>query len=371
MDYHLLTDNERLALDAIRRHDGLTRTDIAGALGVTRAHATNVTKALSEKELIVDVPVLNGAKGQPTRIVRLRDDSTFALGATFTKHHVELGLINWIGQLKARETALIENTSMDAITAVIDDFESRTLSRLRIAKKRLCGVGLSVPGDFVEDRRKINAVYFPEFAGVDLADAMSKRLGRPVSVENDSSSAAWGEAVIGAGKPLKSFIFVHIGHGLGGGFVINGRLFRGHHGNAGAFGAPYPDLDAPRPSGADLLRTLRSAGHDVADFEDLKALDPAKDPALSCWIERAGGQLASVLTVLARAFDPEAVVIGGRLPLPIVEALISRIQAAPFCAHDRDVLPVPKLVASALGDAGGVIGAAALCFEPIFYVAQD
>lgn len=365
-----LTDNERHALDAIRRHEGLTRSDIADVLGITRAHATNVTRALSEKELIIDEPVLNGGKGQPTRLVRLRPESTYALGATFTEHHVELGLINWTGQLKARETARIESASLDAIAAVIDDFRDRTLSRLRIANKRLCGVGLSVPGDFVEDRRKINAVYFPAFAGIDLAAEMSRRLARPVSVENDSSSAAWGEAVVGAGKPLKSFIFVHIGHGLGGGLVINGRLFRGHHGNAGAFGAPYPDLSAPRPSGADLLRTLRGSGLNISDFEDLKALEPVSDPALAGWIDRAGGQLASVLTVLARAFDPEAVVIGGRLPLTIVEALIARIEAAPFCAHDRNALPVPKLMPSALGDAGGVIGAAALCFEPIFYVAQ-
>ena len=366
-----MTDNERLALDAIRRHGGLTRTAIANALGVTRAHATNVTKALADKELIQDEPVLSGAKGQPTRLVTLRAESVFALGATFTEQHVELGAINWTGELKARETVRIPHATLDTIADVIAAFRDRTLTRLRIARKRLCGIGLSVPGDFAEDRRTINAVYFPQFAGVDLAAELTGRLGEPVSLENDSSSAAWGEAVVGAGRTLKSFIFVHIGHGLGGGLVISGRLFRGHHGNAGAFGASYPDLEAPRPSGADLLRTLRSAGLDVSDFAGLKRLDPEIEPVLAGWIDRSGKQLVSVLTILARAFDPEAIVIGGRLPLPIVEALIKRIEADPFCAHDRHALPVPRIIPSVLGDKGGVIGAAALCFEPIFYVLRD
>lgn len=368
MTFDALTDKERLALDAIRRHEGLTRADIATALGVTRAHATNVTRALMDKELISEEPLLSGGKGQPVRMVGLRADSVYAVGATFTERHVELGVINWLGELKARETIEIKSPSIDQIASVIDEFQIATFRRLKIARKRLCGIGLSVPGDFVEDRRKINAVYFPEFAGIDLAEAMSTRLSHPVCVENDSTSAAWGEATIGAGKTLKSFLFLHIGHGIGGGFVINGRLFRGHHGNAGAFGAPYPDLSAPRPSGADLLRYLRDAGRTVTDFEDLKTLDSAADPLLGQWIDRAGGQLADLLTVLARAFDPQAVIIGGRLPLPIVRALIERIEAEPFCSHDRTALPVPALLPSALGDTGGVIGAASLTFEPLFYV---
>ncbi|WP_169336704.1 ROK family transcriptional regulator [Woodsholea maritima] len=367
MNFQDLTENERLALDAIRRQGGLTRAGIAQTLGITRAHATNVTRELAAKELIEEEPQLQGAKGQPTRLIRLRPQATYAIGATFTQNYIEIGLIDWAGQLKLRQTHPLSQPSPKALSEAISAFSDMAVAKLRVSKKRLCGIGLSVPGDFIEDRRIINAVYFPNLAGVDLTLAMSEALNRPVCIENDSTSAAWGETLLGAGKTLKSFLFLHIGHGIGGGLVINGRLFRGHHGNAGAFGAPYPDLNAPRPSGADLLRTLQAQGYPVEDFEDLKALDPTSDAALIKWLDRASAQLTPMLSVLARAFDPEAIIIGGRLPLPLVHGLISRIENGGFCAHDNGVLPLPRLIASELGDAGGVIGAGALTFEPRFY----
>lgn len=370
MNFQDLTENERLALDAIRRQGGLTRAGIADALGITRAHATNVTRELAAKELIDEEPQLQGAKGQPTRLIRLRPHAVYAIGATFTQNYIELGMIDWAGQLKLRQTQALSQPSPRALGQAIDAFTETALAKLRVSKKRLCGIGLSVPGDFIEDRRIINAVYFPNLAGVDLTHAMSEALDRPICIENDSASAAWGEALIGAGKTLESFLFLHIGHGIGGGLVIQGRLFRGHHGNAGAFGAPFPDLAAPRPSGADLLRTLQGEGYRVTDFEDLKGLDPTSDRVLIKWLDRAGTQLTPMLSVLARAFDPQAIIIGGRLPLAIVHGLIARIEAGGFCAHDKGALPLPRLIASALGDTGGVIGAGALTFEPRFYTPE-
>lgn len=361
-----LTENERIALETIRRSNAMTRHGIAQALGITRMHATNITKSLIDKELIIDEPAATGARGQPTRIVRLSPDSAYAVGASFTEHYVEIGVVNWVGALKSRDTIRISNARLDTLSETIQDYASDAAKRSRIAKKRLCGVGISLPGDFMEDRKKINAVYFPEFTGLNLETEFQKRIGDNVFVENDSSSAAWGESIVGAGKQLESFIFIHIGHGLGGGLVLEGRLIRGRHGNAGAFGAPFPDLEKPRPSGSDLLHSLVRKGVKASDFADLKDLD-IETPALRAWIKRAAKQLTQPLTVLARAFDPEALIIGGRLPSHIINRLVEELDTQAFCAHDRDVLPTPKIIPSALGDTGGVIGAASLCFEYAFF----
>lgn len=367
MTASILNENEKLALEVIRRRDGVSRTELAQALGITRMHATNVIKALATRELIIDTAASQGRRGQPTRIVSLKPDSHFAIGATFTDRTMEVGLVNWVGDLKSRDTIRIDGASLDHIGDTLKNYHADVFKRHRVAKRRSCGIGISLPGDFVKDRQTINAVYFPEFAGIDLRHELQARVGAPVFVENDSSSAAWGESIIGLGQSLQSFVFIHIGHGIGGGLVFNGRLFRGHHGNAGAFGAPFPNLDTCRPSGSDLLKTLRQHGIQVDDFADLKTLEIDTTPALADWIERAAAQLIPPLTVLARAIDPQALIIGGRLPRHIIQGLVERIDTPDFCGHDRDRLPVPKIYASSLCETAGVIGAASLCLEDTFF----
>ena len=71
-----------------------------------------------------------------------------------------------------------------------------------------------------------------------LIDAATGRLeaatGLPVVVENDGNIAAWGEYRFGAGRGTADLVLVTVGTGIGGGIVINGGLFRGSHGVAGA-----------------------------------------------------------------------------------------------------------------------------------------
>jgi predicted NBD/HSP70 family sugar kinase len=164
---------------------------------------------------------------------------------------------------------------------------------------------------------------------------------------------------------VKTFVFIHIGHGVGGGLVLDGRLYRGQHGNAGLMGGLYP-LELPRPSGQDLIETLQAEGYAVRDFNDLDGLDIAAMPALDRWIARAAGQLKLALNFGGRLIDPEAIIIGGRMPPPLLHALFDAIEVdAAFAASIA--LPQPRVRVSELGPDAGVIGAASVCMFKIFF----
>lgn len=359
-----LSTSERLVLEIIRRTQESTRIELAKKLGFSTVQATKLTKGLIGKKLIVENVTPSGSRGQPTKNISLNPDGLYAVGVSFTAEYMEIGLVNWLGVIKKHATVKLEKAhSLDTLSHSIEAFVESAIKAHRFAKKKFCGVGISLPGDFLKGRRKINAVYFPEMEDVDLLNAFSSRLPYPVFIENDATSASWGEFVAGAGRKLNHFLFIHIGHGIGGGLIIDRRVYRGANGNAGAFGAPFPDLTKSRPSGTDLLKHLQAAGEKVNDFADLRSLTIDGCAPLKTWIDHASQQLIEPLTVLARAFDPDAVVIGGRLPMHILESLVEGVDTQAFCKADRDRLPVPDILVTEIGDLGGVVGAASLCLE--------
>lgn len=355
-----LSRSEWAVLRLIRVKTWSTRADIAEALGVTKMHATNLVRALASAGLVVDAPSASGLRGQPIRRVHLKADAAHAFGVSFSHETVEVGTLDFQGVLRARRTLPLGEATLDQIAAVIEAETEAQGDALGFDRRRALGVGVALPGDFRIDRQVINTHYFPQFEGLNLKLELEKRLSHRVEVENDSTSAAMGEWLVGGGRGLSSFISIFIGHGMGGGIVANEALIRGHSGNAGIFGMPFP-LNAPRPSGTDLLRHLQAAGQDVRDFDQLNEIDVS--PALTAWLDRAADQLRDPLGALARAIDPEAILIGGRLPHRLLQGLTERLDTEAFCAANRHEIPVPKLLASRLAQTATVVGAAILLME--------
>ncbi len=325
--------------------------------------ATNIVRGLLERGLLDERPERNGGRGQPQRVLCVRGDAGYAVGVSFSHSCLEIGLVRFDGLLEHREVLPLGGAGVDELGKTIQSWIAQTRQSRRIAARRIWGVGISLPGDYRVDRKIINAHYFPQFADIDLQEAFSERLDLPAVVENDSACAAWGEHLVGAGRAIASMLFLFIGHGVGGGMTIGHNLIRGHHGNAGVFGMAFP-LDQPRPSGSDLLNCLRQSGHQTQDFRQLAEI-PVEDPVVSGWLDRAAQQLIEPLGVLARAFDPEAIVIGGRLPVAYLQALTGLLDTEAFCLLNRHELPVPRLVASTLGQSAGIVGGGSLVLDGI------
>jgi len=98
-------------------------------------------------------------------------------------------------------------------------------------------IGVGVPGVLDVDRGLvISSPNFPGWEGFPLRDRLEAVIGRPVVIENDANAAAVGEQWLGAAAGVKDFLFITIGTGVGGGLVLDGRLWRGPGGRAGEFG---------------------------------------------------------------------------------------------------------------------------------------
>ena len=153
------------------------------------------------------------------------------LGATFVK----MGLVDKSGKVYFRrkiETVLSSNRAslIDAVICNVRDI-------IEISGKSVSGVGIGVPGPV--DSKKGVVHYFPNikgWEGVPLKSILEKKLLLRVELDNDVNAMTLGEFVFGAGKDCNNLVCLTLGTGVGGGIIIDGKLYRGGSMCAGEIG---------------------------------------------------------------------------------------------------------------------------------------
>ncbi len=227
----------------------------------------------------------------------------------------------------------------------------------------------------------------PEWCDVELSAMFSRELGIPVALENDANAAAYGEYAVGAGRGARNLVMLTLGTGIGGGIVLDGRLYRGSHGMAGEIGHTTVDTEGPTCAcgsrgcleslanaeavvarALDLLDGGRgSALEGIAASRPLRAVDVGKaaasgDDVATEALAVVGRALGVGLANVSQILDPDVIVIGGGViaagePLlrPAREELEARLSGYEFRG--------PRVVPAALGDTAGVVGAALLARE--------
>ncbi len=255
------------------------------------------------------------------------------------------------------------------------------------AASPVAGVGVGAPG--LVDRGGVLrfAPNLPGVTDLPLAGPLAARLATKVVVENDASAAAWGEWRAGAARGRADVVVVTLGTGIGGGIVLGGELYRGASGFAGEIGHMVVDPGGPEcpcgrrgcwervASGGGLTRLGREAAKAgrAARVVALAGGDPAAvhgehvtraaaegDAEALDIIQTLARWLALGLANLADVFDPECIVVGGGLA-EAGDLLLDPVRAE-FAGQVEagDHRPPIDIVAAALGERAGAIGAALL-----------
>ncbi|MEE3624491.1 ROK family transcriptional regulator [Nitrospirillum sp. BR 11752] len=360
MKFNLLTPSDRRILSILVERGPLSRAELADLIGVSRPAVTQMISSLERFGLVEELESRKGARGQPARPVGIRTGAGYSAGVSFSHSYLDLAIIDLTGAvLDSCRLALDEPTpNAVACTATMALLEVR--GRLGSFDGTFIGVGFALPGDFqVGTSMLIAHRYFPAFDRIDAQAFFQQHFDQPVFTENDGRTCAMGERLAGLGRGCRDFMLVHLGHGVGGGLFLDNRLYRGAHRNAGPLGTFFP-MGAPRPSGQDLLETLRGQGIAAADFDILETLDPSAMPPLAAWCERAGKQLAPALQHVSDIIDPEMIIIGGRLPASILSAVVEATGLPDQPCPGRAAGAPPVVRASWLGAQAGAVGAASI-----------
>jgi glucokinase len=273
---------------------------------------------------------------------------------------------------------------------VISEIAASVIEALRSAgatATALRALGVGTPGSVDVDTGHVSgSSNVPGFmADVALGPTLSAALGGvPVTVDNDVRVAVIGEHRRGAGRPYQNLLGVFIGTGVGGGLIIDGRLHRGR-GSAGEIGhtVVHPggrlcgcgrngclEAYAGRRSIERAARRRQEKGHKTRLFEIMArkhrqwvtssviadALEEG-DEVITTLIDQAVAALGIGLANAQNLLDLEAIIVGGGLGDRLGAAFVTRVEAA-MRPHLHLPEQPPAVVASALGDLSGAVGAA-------------
>ncbi len=161
----------------------------------------------------------------------------YAIGVDLGGTNLKAAAVSAEGQMLDRLNAQTDITQgperiINDIVASIETLRDRAGS-----SQRLTGVGIGVPGFIrLAEGYVVGSHNLPPLNEYPVRDAIEKRLGTPVILENDANAAALGEKWIGAGRDVDDLVLLTLGTGIGGGIISHGRVLHGAVGMAGELG---------------------------------------------------------------------------------------------------------------------------------------
>ena len=363
----LLKDlNERAILETIRAGAPISRAEISRRAGISKPTVSVALQSLLEAGLVreatepLDGPRYGAVFFEPVPDVALV--LALDLGARFLRG----AICDLRGDVRARQDVEIAGADASSALDAVVELRDSLVAAAAVPGDRIDGAVIGVPGVVAGPEGQVHlAEALHGLEGMAVADELGRRLGVPVTVENDINLAAVGEQFRGVARGVEDFAFLSVGTGLGAGLMLRGELHRGHHGAAGevdfAAAGTERDVDPCARAVSALAERLAAgalaAGRETAlapPFEVPAIFGAARggDPVAREVVAEEARRIAVHIASIAAVADPSLVVLGGGLGVngdlllePIRELLA---QWLPY---------PPRVEVSGLGEAAIITGA--------------
>jgi len=318
----------------------------------------------------------------------MKNKNRYALGVDLGGTSIKFGIVSDKGKLikKISVRTEAEKGPKSVIKKIIAGINELTAN----SKHKFRGIGIGCPGVVTPGKGIVeNPPNFPGWNKVNIGTIISKEFNKRVFVDNDANAAAIGELTFGSGKNFNSFIMITLGTGVGGGIVIDKKIYHGDFGAAGEIGHISIDYNGPKCNCGSYGCIEAYAGnmylrervrtnlkkHPESKIwklinNDLSKISPryvqdaaeAGDEFAKSVIDELGFQLGSAFASLCNVLDISVFIIGGGIAgfgRPLFDEIrktISKRVMAP-------IRPRVKVLPAKLKNEAGIKGASALVFH--------
>ena len=364
--------NQRLVLSLVYTHGKLAKTDIARMTGLSAQTGSVIMRELEAEDLIVKGEPVRGKVGQPSVPMSINPDGAFFIGLKVGRRSAELILIDFLGVPKATlrksypwpTPPLIISFVREGILDLVHSLPSKL-------RNRVAGLGIATPFSLWDWTEQAGAPRdeMDQWRDCDLRTELARICDMPVYLQNDATAACAAELVFGKHAGLSDYLYFYIGTFIGGGVVLNGSVYSGRTGNAGALG-PLP-VAGPggklvqlidRASIMLLERKLKAEGIDPSPLWNSPDNWQGFERFADEWIGIVARGLAQAIVSSASVIDFEHVIIDGGIPSEIRERVVTATREA-VQEYDLRGLEVPEILPGTVGHLARALGAASL---PLF-----
>ncbi|MEA2088026.1 MAG: ROK family protein [Candidatus Caldatribacteriota bacterium] len=316
-------------------------------------------------------------------------EKKYSIGVDLGGTNIVCAIVNYRGEIinRLKVPTLVDRGKEATIKRIIETIHENIVQS-SVVPDDIIGIGIGAPGPLDVKRGIINfAPNLPGWRDVPLKKILEDEFNMKVVLENDANSAAWGERCFGAGQGVNNLVCFTLGTGIGGGIIINGKIYHGNNYGAAELGHVTVNKDGPRCNCGNYgcLEAYSSATgiknriknrikegikSEFLNFDEdnlfeslrLKSIFEAArkgDKLTKSVVEEAISYLGIAIANMANILNPEMVVLvggitneGEKLLIPLKEEVKKRA----FYSNYKSL----KIVIGELGGNAGVLGAAAL-----------
>ncbi|MDD5729986.1 MAG: ROK family protein [Candidatus Omnitrophica bacterium] len=386
-------------LEILRRRGPISRPDISKEIGINVVTVSNYIDEFIKNHFVYEKELDRSEGGRRPALLDLNSQGGYVIG-------VGLNLMNMVGLLVDLKGNIITKTqiarprpSVKEITECLLEIIREIIRRSKEYTASIKGVGVGIAGLI---NKKDGSIHWPQkmdhyytYASVDLPlkDLIEREFDLPTLIENDATSACFGEYWLGAGYGLKNVIYMFSGVGCG--VMLNGEIYRGASGYAGEVSIyNFKEQDkfacelgnscfmkrweidlgmiedvksmlAKDKDSAEKFFRFTSSNMDNVDLKSIFIAAKAKDPVACAALDKAAKRLGIKTSFLVNFLNPEMVVVGGGLEEAgdeFLNRMVSTVKDWAFRESTSDL----KVVYSQLRENAVALGAASLVMEKIF-----
>ena len=307
----------------------------------------------------------------------------YTIGIDLGGTNIAVGVVDEQNHILA-QTAAPTNAARP-YEAVIGDMIAaveRVLSETKLTVADCSSIGIGSPGNCDSERGVVARAYNLGWFNVPVCEMLQKHFGIPARLSNDANVAALAETVAGAAIGCKNMVLITLGTGVGGGIIIDGKIYAGMRSAGAEMGHSLLVLDGePCTCGRQgcweayasvtaLIRQGKRAAAEhpdslLAGVENMMGRDifscaERGDTAAQQVVDRWCDYVAAGLTDIVNTLAPEKILIGGGISRQGERILAPmRRYVETHCFGQKDGA-IPEIRCAALGNEAGIIGAAAL-----------
>lgn len=369
-----------------------TNADICSRFNISSPTSMGLLGELMAEGLVEKQGLGKSVGGRKPDLYGLRNNSLFVLSIDMNRFSTRMAIMdnnnNQITPIRTYSYTLPEDlTGLDTFCGWVQDL----IETSGIDKEKLVGIGVSMPGLVASKEGDSRTYLLTDVLDESLQEVLSRKLGKPVFIQNDVKSAALAELRFGQAKGRQDVLVISIDWGVGTGVIMDGNLRGGAAGFAGEFGHIPLVEDGTLchcgkrgcletlASGIAMVRAAREgikSGQksllSKLSAEELEQLEPKQiiqaaqqgDQFAINLLSETGVNLGKGIAILIQLFNPELVILGGNMA-EAGQLITTPIQQSINTYCMAQLRESTNIALSALGPQANMMGATATVLENI------
>jgi predicted NBD/HSP70 family sugar kinase len=321
-DAHQLRElNQRVVLTAIAVNPGVSAAEIARITGLSSSATSRLVDALVSSNLVVEGDRISGKRGQPGIALTMNGQGAYSIGCQIGFGSSYAFLRSLGGQVLAEQEFDVERGDVSHIADKLVAAREQLLQfQPKAVRDGLVGMGIAVATDFDRLSRLVMGKRgAPEgWNERAFADLIRTKVDGDIWIYSTGSAGVWGELSVTQPPRPADYLYLYLDRFIQSGVLLNGQLWSGPHGQAGALGR------VQTVTGKLLYELV--GGHALAAHLIESQADYAG--AVENWVGEVSEPLAAILSPVVHGLGLGLVILDGALDAPVLDQLVTTLDEA-------------------------------------------